>query len=920
MKGNAKHYLNIYVLLFCKMDIYRKQVMELRPEDVITDIQNFFSVVIIKEFSDDNLDMTLKSLKKQIYQNFEFTIVDWTLSNWSENTWLQAPCDIHELRKKKLEIAITSANGKYIYLVKAGNYCVPHMLASFNFSLKDNMAAIAYSDEAVYYENPDSIIQPEIKGTYSEIKAAKHLYSGQAVLWEKLHLEEVLPKIRSEKIDTILREIFLYIYQETKNILYIPQILLLKSGLERSSSEEQKLLPVLNSSHYMQEKIGYFRSSTSYNQYCFELYNELDLNNVAIILCVENQKRSCALLSQLYNICPEIKILAGCNRDEHYNGVSIYCRENHLTDHVNIYLLEKSSYGKGILYLSQKTDARIQVVIRDAIRWCNKDDMMRMLCCFLYSKVMAVSPQIATATTSTGELPKIVYGGGSVKDVSLSTDLFSGRLQNIYGELDPVWTNRPLDMLSSYCFAVRKDVWQLVKTLHESIKNADQFAMELSFALMANNMLCEFSAQSSFWLDEELGDGKNLKQYQKTDCYWYWLEKYGEILETAALKDKWLYRSWRTHLNVNFQLYIKDLVRYSKHKRILIYTHELSLTGAPIVLAQAVQILRQANYDILVISPCDGPIKKQYLDNGIPVIIDPMLYDSNSWLSLASDFELTLVNTVVPYKSIEAAGQINLPVLWWLHDSRIGYQDWLRYVLPKEIDKNVHIYAVSPYAKRVIQEYRPDYHVDILPYGLEDFIFEHGKNIDFGLPDNKIIFVNIGQIMMRKGQDILSNAIELLDPQILKNSYFLFIGSVVDRHVFSKIQKLCERFPEHVRYIEKIPHEQMKYLYRQIDVVICSSRDDPLPTFITEGLISSRVCICSENTGFYGLIEHGKNGFLYSNNNEEELSSIISYIVDNPEAMENVKKAGRKLYEMTLSEEIFRKNLLTIVHQYMADV
>ena len=160
MKGNAKHYLNIYVLLFCKMDIYRKQVMELRPEDVITDIQNFFSVVIIKEFSDDNLDMTLKSLKKQIYQNFEFTIVDWTLSNWSENTWLQAPCDIHELRKKKLEIAITSANGKYIYLVKAGNYCVPHMLASFNFSLKDNMAAIAYSDEAVYYENPDSICKP----------------------------------------------------------------------------------------------------------------------------------------------------------------------------------------------------------------------------------------------------------------------------------------------------------------------------------------------------------------------------------------------------------------------------------------------------------------------------------------------------------------------------------------------------------------------------------------------------------------------------------------------------------------------------------------------------------------------------------------------------------------------------------------
>lgn len=341
----------------------------------------------------------------------------------------------------------------------------------------------------------------------------------------------------------------------------------------------------------------------------------------------------------------------------------------------------------------------------------------------------------------------------------------------------------------------------------------------------------------------------------------------------------------------------------------------MSLTGAPIVLFQAVQILQQAKFDIFVISPEDGPLRQQYLDNGNPVIIDPSLNESDSWLNLAADFDLTIINTVVPYKSIELIGKTNIPVLWWLHDSRSGYQEWLRYVLPKDVNKNIHIYAVSPYAKKVILDYRPNYKVEILLYGLNDFSTEECMDINFNLPNEKIIFVNIGQFINRKGQDVLAQAIELLDPTILQKSYFLFVGSVIDNQLYQTVQHLLNKYPENIGYIKSIAHEHMKCLYNQIDVVICSSRDDPLPTFITEAMISSKICLCSENTGFGELIENGVNGFLYKNNDAQALSNAISYIVNNINTMESIRKAGRRLYETMLSESIFKKNLLKAVER-----
>ena len=81
---------------------------------------------------------------------------------------------------------------------------------------------------------------------------------------------------------------------------------------------------------------------------------------------------------------------------------------------------------------------------------------------------------------------------------------------------------------------------------------------------------------------------------------------------------------------------------------------------------------------------------------------------------------------------------------------------------------------------------------------------------------------------------------------------------------------------------------------------------------MAETMMVSGVCICSENTGTAPAIEHGKNGFVYHNDDPAELANLIGYIASQDD-LSSVRREARKLFENVFSLEIFRKNLLRCV-------
>ena len=184
---------------------------------------------------------------------------------------------------------------------------------------------------------------------------------------------------------------------------------------------------------------------------------------------------------------------------------------------------------------------------------------------------------------------------------------------------------------------------------------------------------------------------KNLDVKLSRGYYWHWLNEYQDIIETSSSLMPYAQRSYHRYLKECFHVYGLNNIKNTGRKRALIISHELSFTGAPLVLAQAVESLRKMDYDILVVSPVDGPLRETYLKIQVPVIIEPELFYDFEYVKIVYDFDFVIACTVCLYPVIDVLGKTNIPVLWWIHDSRTGYVNWLRYVLPKTIGKNIQI-------------------------------------------------------------------------------------------------------------------------------------------------------------------------------------------------------------------------------------
>ena len=56
--------------------------------------------------------------------------------------------------------------------------------------------------------------------------------------------------------------------------------------------------------------------------------------------------------------------------------------------------------------------------------------------------------------------------------------------------------------------------------------------------------------------------------------------------------------------------------------------------------------------------------------------------------------------------------------------------------------------------------------------------------------------------------------------------------------------RLVRDYPQTVFYRKRLERPEVKSLMEQCNCVVCASRDDPMPTFVTEGLIFGTIAAC----------------------------------------------------------------------------
>ena len=355
-------------------------------------------------------------------------------------------------------------------------------------------------------------------------------------------------------------------------------------------------------------------------------------------------------------------------------------------------------------------------------------------------------------------------------------------------------------------------------------------------------------------------------------------------------------------------------------KSILLFNHELTLTGAPRALMNMALSMQKQGYYPVIISWKDGPMAEEIKDAGIDAVLDVYLYsklknEDALYKEFLSLFDIIIFNTVVSLRFWDYMPQVHAKKMVWSHEGSMGYDTYgnvlnLRDVF-NELDK---VYSVGKYSQSFATPYLENKEKsEMLLYGIEDMDIHKYKS-DKSENTDKVKFILPGAVCERKGHDILLNALDII-PQRIKAEMLLYLaGPASDKKIDDKLTERAKK-ETYIKYLGSVPHEELMKLYADIDVVLCPSRDDPMPIVCTEAFIFEKAVIVSENTGTAGFIENKQNGFLIPSEDAKALAEAIIYAVEHKGELPVIGKRARKIYEDYFTIEKFDESVKIVAEQ-----
>lgn len=374
----------------------------------------------------------------------------------------------------------------------------------------------------------------------------------------------------------------------------------------------------------------------------------------------------------------------------------------------------------------------------------------------------------------------------------------------------------------------------------------------------------------------------------------------------------------------NIKDYSKSLTK--DNINILLITHDLSATGAPIVLNSMAQLLKDYGYAVAMYSRKDGDLANDILDNNIPLIIEEKNVDEIN-VDDYKIFDLVVINTLVNVHHINAFLNTNINVLWWVHEAKNIYE--LNYfdlfpesvdvelnnkpfisLLPEQLTPNIRVFCGGDYPKTLLNSIRPKYEIGSMLYSIKDEDILYSTK--FKNKKDKIKICLIGTVYERKGQDVLANAIQLLPKEFMGKCEFYFIGGVVDIQYYNVLKKFSKKY-QNIHIVEPMSPEKLKDYYKAMDCLVCASKDDPMPVVVGEAMKFSKLVICSENAGSHVLIKDGYNGFVYKDNDPKQLSYKLRYLIKYFDKLYKISERSREIYEENFSNKVLLKKIQNVL-------
>lgn len=347
-------------------------------------------------------------------------------------------------------------------------------------------------------------------------------------------------------------------------------------------------------------------------------------------------------------------------------------------------------------------------------------------------------------------------------------------------------------------------------------------------------------------------------------------------------------------------------------KSAVMFSHELSRTGAPCMLLNLAEVLRKNDYQVMVVSQAEDDLLEEFTAIGVNVIIYPKYLKDIEWLSKVLEiFSVCIANTLICAPVVQKVQKLGRHIFWWIHENELIFTYFKKVYENVRIDNNVTLVAAGPYVQNVIKEYmREDSY--ILNFGIKDAA--SGMRKENSQNKKRIRFIQVGTFNEFKGQEILADAISKLDKSVLERCDFTFCGDIKDANIdILDCVRNLEASYSNVHIIPSRRQKELYSLYRHMDVFIIPSKIETTSAVMVEALMMQKIGICSDACGVCRYLTDGKDSLIFKSQDSIDLKDKIEYIVNNFEGLDNIRLEARKVYENVYSMEVYEKNLLSLL-------
>jgi glycosyltransferase involved in cell wall biosynthesis/GT2 family glycosyltransferase len=523
--------------------------------------------------------------------------------------------------------------------------------------------------------------------------------------------------------------------------------------------------------------------------------------------------------------------------------------------------------------------------------------------------------------------PKLLYETGKIQHAGLVTGVrgligtaFHQRPADSTEHVNFAQSLRNVSALSAACLAMRRDDFKRIggfDAVNTPIAHSD---VDLCFKVREAGLRCVYTPFATMRHTGHVSIGATEKQSRRRKAdkgTTFLLKRWGRyVTHDPFFPDnmrEWLHSDSPTPIRMHA---VQRSAPTEAGPDLLFVSHDLTLSGAPILLMQLATWCQRNGMFVTVIAPTDGPLREKYEAAKIPLIIDPLCETGHeSFGKFAHDFDCVLANTVRTEGAVRAAHKAKVPVIWWVHETQVG-EHYLREEAKLRSALPLADVILAP-TERTASVYRPftEALVQCSPYGIPDIRREGDMDESTG-PKKVLRFLLLGSIEPRKGQDIFLEAISLLPAWVEKVATFRLLGRVMDPDFGARVSSAASGLP-HVSVDAETDHRAALDAIRECDVLVCSSRDEALPVTILEALSLGKAIVTARVGGIGEVLTDAQDALIVKPDDPKALASAIQRVIDNPEAARRLGEAGRATFEKNFTQDRFGADFRRLVAEVM---